>query len=73
MLVRFMETQIWWSPPTAYWELGGLNKGVMASATISSLEKAAPVALALKPENSVSLHMSLAPFKLLPSAGAQNE
>ena len=45
---------------------GGLSKGTMASASTSVWEKAAPLALSLKPDNSVPPHMSLVPFELLP-------
>ena len=45
----------------------------MASTRTFVWEKDALLALALMPDNSVPSYMSLVPFKLLPSAGAQRE
>lgn len=66
MLSRLMEIQIWHPPVSAVWKGGRLNKGSMDSASTSVWEKAAPLALALKPDNSVPLFMSLVSFELLP-------
>ena len=46
--------------------VGRAQQRTIAYASTSLWEKAAPLTLALKPENSVSPFMSLAPFKLLP-------
>ena len=45
---------------------GGLSKGTMASAGTSVWEKAALLAVSLKPDNSVPPRRSLVPFELLP-------
>lgn len=65
MLVGLIETQKWCLPTSAGRERVRLNKETMDFASTSAWEKAAPPALALKPENSVPPSMSLAPFKLL--------
>ena len=65
MLTRLIETQILHLLSVqAGWGEG--SPRTMASTNTSVWEKAAPPALALKPDNSVSPHMSLVPFKLLP-------
>ena len=58
-----MDSQIWHS--LACCEERGLRKGTMASASTSAWEKAAPLALTMMPDYSVTPHMSLVPFKLL--------
>ena len=62
MLSGLMETQIW-HPPGPPGQ--GLSKGTMASTGTSVWEKAAPPALAPKPDNSFPLPMSLVPCELL--------
>lgn len=58
-----LETLIWPSPvPTE----GGLSKGATASASTCVWGKAAPPTLALEPDSSVPLRMSLVLFELLP-------
>ena len=66
-----METQMWHLPAGSVW--GGLRKETMASAGISTWERAAPPALAWMPENSVPPHMSLVPFKLLPQCWSSKQ
>lgn len=66
MLARLMDTQIWHPPAHVLWVNESLNKGTMASASISIWNKVASSALSLNPDNSVPSHMSLVPFKLLP-------
>lgn len=65
VLSRLMETQLWCLPVSAHWVRGRLNKGPNASDNTFVWEKAAPLVLALKPDNSIPPRMSLAPFKLL--------
>lgn len=64
MLAKLTETQLWKLPESACWEVGGINKEAM----VSVWEKTAPPTLTLKPDNSISSHMSLTPFKLLPQS-----
>lgn len=45
VLTTLMENQIWHLPESAGWVGGGLNKGIMASASSSVWEKTAPPAL----------------------------
>ena len=54
---------------------GGLSKGKMATAWPLEfcLEKSYSLTLALMPGTSVSPHMPLVPFQLLPHDGAQRE
>ena len=65
---RLMETQIWCLPASS---VGG--RGYRAgqqrnngSASTAVWEKASPPALALRPDGSVTPHMSQMPFELLP-------
>ena len=60
-----MKTQIWQLLACAQSE-EGLNKEIMAFVSTFVWEKAVPLALALKPDNSVSFCMSLVTFELLP-------
>ena len=70
MLARLMKSQISSLPGPAW---AGLSKVTTAFASTAVREKAAPPALTLKLNNSVSPYMSLAPFELLSYAGAQSK
>ena len=61
-----METETWHLPEPAGCVGGGLNKRAMASASIYVWKKAAPLTLALRPDNSVPPCMSLKVLELLP-------
>ena len=64
VLARLMEYQIWCLPAGSV--RGGVSNGTMVSASNSLWEKTSPPAPVLKPNNSVCLHMSLAPLELQP-------
>lgn len=68
-----METQTWYQPVAAGWVWGVLSKGIMVPASSLVLEIAGPPDLALKPDNSVPLHMSLVLLSCCHSTGAQSK
>ena len=51
----------------------GFFKGTMTSASTSIKEKAAPPALFLKSDNSVTSHMTLVSFELLSQCGSSEK
>ena len=61
---RLTRSQMW-CPPICFLG-GGLIKGTMASTSTSVWEKVTLPALTLMPDSSLSPHMPLVPFKLLP-------
>ena len=62
---RLMETQAWFLPAPAGCIGGGLNKGIIVPVCTLVLEKAAPPALARKPDHLVPPHVSLELLQLL--------
>lgn len=65
VLAKLMETQIW-HPPAPEGYVGEVfNKGTMAPASMLVLDRAAPLALMLKPDNLVQPHMALLLFEFL--------
>lgn len=65
VLAKLIETQMWCPPASVSQKVGGINKEITPSASISVWEKAAPLPLAPKPDDAVPPYMYLAPFILL--------
>lgn len=59
-----IETQVWFAPKYACWQVEVLNKGKIPSANTSVWKNSISPALALKLNNSVSSTMFLSPFEL---------
>ena len=59
-VIQFDDVSAMVEPVNAHWVGGGLNRGTMDATNTSAQENALPPALAMKPNNSASHHMSLA-------------
>lgn len=68
VFARWMEVKIQHPPASAGWVEGGINKRTVFSVSTSVWAKAAPLALILKPNKSILLHMFLEPFELPPQS-----
>lgn len=70
-LTKLVESQTWHLPVTHGCVGGKLNKGTVGPAITSVWEKSAPLALTLKPDNSIPLCLSLKLFaSCYPFSGA---